>query len=53
MVLRMTGASWLALMMRAERDDAHRRPDASWLLYGPTDPEVVEARERLERLAGE
>ncbi len=46
MVLRMTGASWLASMMRAERDYEDGREDASWLLYGPTDPEVVEGRER-------
>jgi hypothetical protein len=53
MVLRMTGASWLASMMRAERDEDETRQDASWLLYGPTDPDVVEARERPERAAGE
>ena len=42
MVLRTTGASVLASMMRAERI---RRlaldPDLSWLLHGPTDPEVT------------
>jgi hypothetical protein len=50
MVFRATGIVWLALMMQAERaqrggassgDDL----DSEWLLYGPTDPEVVEAAE--------
>lgn len=43
MVYRTTGASVLAWMMRAER--ARRtvlEQDLSWLLHGPTDPEVVE-----------
>lgn len=48
MVLRMTGASWLATMMRSEREDGDR-PAAppAWLLDGPADPELVEALERL------
>lgn len=43
MVLRTTGASWLTLMMRAERARRCWEPFGSeWLLYGPTDPEVVQ-----------
>lgn len=46
MVLRTTGAGWLALMMRAERTRDGGAPlDSEWLLFGPTDPEVVEAQE--------
>jgi len=50
MVLRMTGASWLASLMRFEREaDAPRREDAPpWLLDGEADPEVLEALDRLE-----
>ncbi|WP_297515080.1 hypothetical protein [uncultured Caulobacter sp.] len=43
MVLRMTGTSVLAAMMRAERP--RRAPlaeDFTWLLHGPTGVEVVE-----------
>lgn len=48
MVLRMTGASWLATMMRAEREDGERSaPDEAWLLDGAAEPEVLEALERL------
>jgi len=46
MVLRMTGVSVLASMMRAGR--ARRETltsDLSWLLHGPTDPEVVEVED--------
>ncbi|WP_201722867.1 hypothetical protein [Caulobacter sp. BP25] len=44
MVYRTTGASVLAWMMRAERAKrAALEQDLSWLLHGPTDPEVVEA----------
>jgi hypothetical protein len=43
MVYRTTGASVLAWMMRAERGrSAALDQDLSWLLHGPTDPEVVE-----------
>lgn len=43
MVYRTTGASVLAWMMRAERNRrAALEQDLSWLLHGPTDPEVVE-----------
>lgn len=48
MVLRMTGASWLATMMRSGRDDADRpAPPPAWLLDAPAEPELVEALERL------
>ena len=47
MVLRMTGAGWLATMMRAERDDERSPPDPAWLLDGAPDPEMLEALERL------
>lgn len=48
MVLRMTGASWLASMMRAGREDGERpAPDPAWLLDGAPDPELLEALERL------
>jgi len=46
MVLQTTGASWLALMMQAERA---RMPglglDTEWLLFGPTDGDVTEDAE--------
>ncbi|WP_069357936.1 hypothetical protein [Burkholderia cenocepacia] len=45
MVLRTTGARWLATMMRAERDDDDWPGDDAWLLFGPSDPAVVERRE--------
>ncbi|HJV41213.1 hypothetical protein [Caulobacter sp.] len=50
MVLRMTGASWLATMMRFERETEEPRRDSPppWLLDGDADPEVLEALERLE-----
>lgn len=48
MVLRMTGVSLLATMMRAGRDAEDRAPaDPAWLLDGATEPEVAEALERL------
>ncbi|WP_200940379.1 hypothetical protein [Caulobacter sp. Root343] len=44
MVLRMTGASWLATMMRSERaPDEQPAPAPAWLLDGAAEPEVVEA----------
>jgi hypothetical protein len=49
MVLRTTGASWLALMMGAERA---RTPglgaDTEWLLFGPTDAQAVESADEPE-----
>jgi hypothetical protein len=43
MVLQTTGASWLALIMRAERTRGRDRgADTAWLLYGPDDPEAIE-----------
>lgn len=46
MVLRMTGASWLATMMRAGRESDEPHDETDWLLYGPTDPDVVELERR-------
>lgn len=46
MVYRTTGVSVLASMMRAERDRrVALEQDLTWLLHGPTDPEVVEDEE--------
>ncbi|PTS89449.1 MULTISPECIES: hypothetical protein [unclassified Caulobacter] len=49
MVLQTTGASWLALMMQAERA---RMPglglDTEWLLFGPTDADAIEGGEIVE-----
>ncbi|MFY8207900.1 MAG: hypothetical protein ACOVOE_00980 [Caulobacter sp.] len=45
MVLRMTGASWLAAMMRVEREEGEGFGDDAWLLFGPSDPAVVEPRD--------
>lgn len=42
MVLQTFGASRLAELMQASR---LREPDTSWLLFGPDDPDVVEAVE--------
>jgi hypothetical protein len=58
MVVRTAGASWLTLMMRAERlRTGGREPDTEWLLHGPTDADVVEpvdrAPETLPLLAAE
>ena len=49
MVLRMTGASWLANMMRFERGTEPPRPEDTppWLLDGEAEPELVEALDRL------
>ncbi len=47
MVLRMTGASWLAAMMRSEREEDQRSDPPVWLLEAAVEPEVVEALERL------
>ena len=53
MVLRETGAGWLASMMRAERGP--ETAERAWLLQQAPDLEVVEAMERwtLPRDAGE
>ncbi len=52
MVYRTTGASVLASMMRAERTRrAARDPDLSWLLHGPTDPDVVEDHDHEQQPA--
>lgn len=40
MVLRTLGAGTLTRLMAAEEREA---PDLSWLLFGPTEPSVVEA----------
>jgi hypothetical protein len=46
MVLRTTGASWLTLMMRAERARAPGLgADTEWLLFGPTDAQAVKDEE--------
>ncbi|ADG09448.1 hypothetical protein [Caulobacter segnis] len=46
MVLRTTGVSVLASMMSADRcRRGAREQDLSWLLHGPSDPEVVETEE--------
>ncbi len=42
MVLRSVGPLLIAILMRGERDQA---PGSDWLLYGPTDPEVVEVED--------
>lgn len=48
MVLRETGASWLASMMRAEREPEERlATEPAWLIDGAPEPEMVEAMERL------
>ncbi len=48
MVLRETGASWLASMMRAEREPEER----SALLDGAPEPERLAALERLSSPLG-
>jgi hypothetical protein len=48
MVLRETGASWLASMMRAEREPEER----SALLDAAPEPERLEALERLSSPLG-
>jgi len=47
MVMRETGADWLASMMRAERrPDERVAPESAWLLDGAPDAEMIEALER-------
>ena len=45
MVVRMTGAGWLAAMMRAEREEPEDRP--AWLLDAASTPEAAAALELL------
>ncbi|HRD28467.1 MAG TPA: hypothetical protein PLO65_09220 [Caulobacter sp.] len=40
MVLQGLGPCLIVSLLRASRE---REPDSDWLLYGPADPEVVEA----------
>ena len=40
MVLRSIGPVLITLLMRGDRGEI---PESDWLLYGPTDPEVVES----------
>jgi len=47
MVVRAIGAGILARLIGGERGD---EPDSAWLLYGPTDAEVVQADELSEVL---
>ena len=48
MVLRETGASWLASMMRAEREpEARMAAEPAWLIESAPEMEVLEAMERL------
>ena len=42
MILHGLGPCLIARLLRADRE---REPDSDWLLFGPTDPEVVEAPE--------
>lgn len=42
MILHGLGPCQIARLLRAERE---REPVSDWLLFGPTDPEVVEAAE--------
>lgn len=47
MVVRAIGAGILARLIGGERGE---EPDSAWLLYGPTDAEVVQADELPEVL---
>jgi len=49
MMLQTVGGSRLVRLMRLDRP-AER--DTAWLLYGPTDPEVVEPAPALRPLSG-
>lgn len=40
MVLRSLGAATLVQLMRSEREP---EPPTDWLLFGPDDPDVIEA----------
>jgi len=52
MILQGLGPCQIARLLRAERE---REPVSDWLLFGPTDPEVVEgpAEAPVWRLAAE
>ncbi|WP_269714056.1 hypothetical protein [Caulobacter sp. NIBR2454] len=50
MVLRAVGAAALAKLMKADRETDL---DSEWLLFGPTDPEVVDEPEIPLLLAAE
>jgi len=45
MVVRTLGAGTLTRLMAADERDG---PDLSWLLFGPTDPRVVEPADDAE-----
>ncbi len=47
MVLRTVGAAALARLMKTDREVDL---DSEWLLFGPTDPEIVEEPERVRLL---
>lgn len=42
MILHGLGPCLIARLLRADRE---REPESDWLLFGPTDPEVVETPE--------
>lgn len=46
MILRTTGESVLVRLMQLDRTGER---DSEWLLFGPTDPEIVEPPEGLTR----
>lgn len=45
MILHGLGPCLITRLLRAERA---REPESEWLLFGPTDPEVVEAAAAAE-----
>ncbi|MDO9223008.1 MAG: hypothetical protein Q7U20_04755 [Caulobacter sp.] len=45
MILQGLGPCQIARLLRAERE---REPVSDWLLFGPTDPDVVEPVEPVE-----
>lgn len=47
MVFQAIGACALMRLMRLDRGD---EPQTEWLLYGPSDPEVVEAEDQAPPL---
>ena len=50
MILHGLGPCLIARLIRAERE---REPESDWLLFGPTDAEVVEPEEPVFLLAAE
>lgn len=42
MILHGLGPCLIARLLRAERE---REPESDWLLFGPTDPDVIEMPE--------